>query len=747
MSTRERRERSDKADRDLSVLFLEASAKHKISTEDIALASVGGYGRGELSLGSDLDITIIHRIKNIKLDEFVSDFLYPLWSSGTPVDHSVRTISELIEIGRSDVRVVLGALDLRHLAGNPEITNEANEKILKLWQTNTKKYFPEIRESIFERTERSGELAFLLEPDLKEARGGLRDINILRAISKLGTFTVPLEKISEAELLLLNVRDALHMASSKPRDQLMLTEQDKVAEDMQFKDADTLMLEVAKSARTVDYVSETVWHAIEHTKKRFSFKKAIKLSTGILSENNEIRFEDKFSIEGHPEIAFRMAAIAAQQGLPIAPDAVVQISANFLPIKSPWSRQAREDLISLIGAGIPMIRVIEALDQENLISKWIPEWEHVRFLPQRNVLHRHTVDRHMLETAVEAAKLTRTVRRPDLLLFASLFHDIGKGFPNKDHSEFGAELMGKLAKRIGFSQPDVDVLVFLVREHLTLSTAATRRDLDDPHTIADVVAKVKSHENLHLLHALSIADGKATGKTAWSDWKAKLISDLVFRCSAAMSGEEPVAPPDLSLPAGFNEQIRVAVSQNESNYELEIIVKDQVGLLSAIAGVLSINRFDLRNAKTKTIGEYAIGKWIVAPDVNAELPNAKKLTEQISRAIKGELDLEKKIDERIDYYRKLPGILTPDPIVYASNDLASNATVLEVRMHDRPGILYSVAKSISRYGFDIKAIVVSTLGAEAFDTLYLTTASGEPLKEDRAKLLANQVESALITYR
>ena len=118
-----------------------------------------------------------------------------------------------------------------------------------------------------------------------------------------------------------------------------------------------------------------------------------------------------------------------------------------------------------------------------------------------------------------------------------------------------------------------------------------------------------------------------------------------------------------------------------------------------------------------------------------------------SRAIKGELDLEKKIDERIDYYQKLPGILTPDPIVYASNDLASNATVLEVRMHDRPGILYSVAKSISRYGFDIKAIVVSTLGAEAFDTLYLTTASGEPLKEDRAKLLANQVESALITYR
>jgi [protein-PII] uridylyltransferase len=533
----------------------------------------------------------------------------------------------------------------------------------------------------------------------------------------------------------------------KPREQLMLTEQDRVAENMYFADADVLMLEIAKAARTVDYVSDSVWHAIEHKPRRFKIKRGVKLAAGIISENNEIGFEKDFEFIDKPEVAFRAASLAAQQGLPLAPDAVKKISENFQPLKTPWSRQAREDLISIIGAGRPMIRVIEALDQEDLITKWIPEWEHVRFLPQRNVLHRHTVDRHMLETAVEAAKLTRTVRRPDLLLFASLFHDIGKGFADKDHSEYGAELMAKLAKRIGFSKSDCEILEFLVREHLTISTAATRRDLDDPQTIADVVSKVKDHERLHLLHALSIADGKATGKTAWSEWKAKLIADLVARCSAAMSGEEPVSQPDLQLPDGFNQSIRVNVEENESGFELEIIVKDQVGLLTAIAGVLSINRFDLRNAKTKSIGEYAIGKWIVTPDVNADPPSAAKLADQISKAIKGELDLERKIDERIDFYRNLPGILTPDPIVFASNDLASNATVLEVRMHDRPGILYSVAKSISRYDFDIKAIVVSTLGAEAFDTIYLTTTSGEPLKEDRAKLLANQVESALITYR
>jgi [protein-PII] uridylyltransferase len=286
-----------------------------------------------------------------------------------------------------------------------------------------------------------------------------------------------------------------------------------------------------------------------------------------------------------------------------------------------------------------------------------------------------------------------------------------------------------------------------VREHLTLSTAATRRDLDDQQTITDVIAKVGNHENLHLLHALSIADGKATGRGAWSDWKARLVEELVNRCISVMSGEEPIAPPDLQLPVGFSDLIRITATNNESIYELEIIVKDQVGLLSAIAGVLSINRLDLRNAKTRTIGDYAIGKWIVAPDVNAAPPNLDKLREQIMKALKGELDLQRKIDERVDYYRKLPGILTPDPIVTASNDIATNATVLEVRMHDRPGILYSVAKSISRFGFDINAVVISTLGAEAFDTLYITTTNGEALSDERAKLLANQVEAALITFR
>lgn len=747
MSTRERRDRSNRIDRELSLLFANSLAKNSLLTDSIALAAVGGYGRGELSPGSDIDITIVHDGKIKNLEAFVNDLLYPLWSGGIAVDHSVRTLTELAEVAEADVRVILGLLDLRYLCGNPDLISDAQNISLRLWQKRIKRYLPLIKASISERTERSGELAFLLEPDLKEARGGLRDANILRALAKSNFVSVPFEKVSEAEVRLLNVRDALHLIASKPRDQLLLTEQDKVAAKMGYVDADALALDVSKSARTIDYVMDSIWHKIEHKKSRFRKNKEVSVAKGVAIFDNEVILNVAEISENPSVVGLRAAAIAAQKGLPLSPDSALWLSENFQALPTPWPREVREDLISFIGAGRPMVRVFEALDQENLISLWIPEWEHMRFLPQRNVLHRHTVDRHMLETAIEAANSTRTVRRPDLLLFASLFHDIGKGYIDRDHSEYGAELIRNLALRTGFSSEDIEVLELLVLEHLTLSTAATRRDLDDPQTISFVVDKLKNPENLNLLHALSIADGKATGKTAWSDWKARLVKDLVDRALIAMAGQTPIAQPDLTIPTGYKGELQINLNTRENGYELEILSRDQVGLLAVIAGVISINRLDLRNAKTRTIGEFAIGKWIVSPDVNSEVPTVEKISDQIARGLRGELDIQSRIEDRISAYRKLPGILTPDPVVTALNDIATSATVLEVRMHDRPGILYSVAKSISRLNVDIKAVIISTLGAEAFDTLYVTDLAGNALSEERAKLLATQVETALITYR
>ena len=751
MGTRERRERSDSVDRELITLFHDALSRVGIESMDAALAAVGGYGRGELSPGSDLDILILHTgIGEEQLKEFVNAFLYPLWSTNRKVDYSLRTKSETLSATSEDIKVALGLLDIRSVAGNVELVEEVGQDALEQWRKDFKKNLPKLRSSLDERYERSGELAYLLEPDLKEARGGLRDINVLRALSKIDVIEVALDRVAAAESTLLSVRDALHQSSGRDRDQLLFTEQDKVASVLEYEDADLLMMDVARSARAVDYVSARTWDRIERLSRRTFFKRSrpVGIAKGLVEFDGELAIDDGYDVEGDASLGLRAAAVAAQRGLHLTVDACTELSSKFMPLTIPWPRQSREDLVTLIGAGEQMIETFEALDQEGLIARWIPEWEHVRFLPQRNVLHRHTVDRHMLETAFRAAALTRKVHRPDLLLIASLFHDIGKGFADKDHSDYGEELIRPLAQRMGFDEADVQTLTLMVKHHLLLSAVATRRDLDDPQTIAYVLSLIPDANTLELLHALSIADGEATGKSAWSSWKAGLVQDLVNRCLSAMQGIEPAQQLELTaeqLKIAESGELTVRLSPQDENFLIEIISPDRMGLLSIVAAVLSISRLDVRSARTRTVGDSAVMTWLVALDAYAPPPTEDSLRSLIARGVEREIDLNKKIDERIANFRKYPGIPTPPPVVSAVNDLATDATILEVRMHDKPGVLYNVSRAISKFGVDIRAAIVATLGAEAFDTLYVTDVHGHALSEEKAKILANQVENYLLT--
>jgi len=752
VGTRERRERSDQIDREISSLFLDALRASQMPSESVALGAVGGYGRGELSPGSDIDLLILHdgNQSEAKLSDFVNAILYPLWDQSRSVDHSVRTRFETLENAKNDLRVQLGLLDLRYLCGEELLVEGVARDASENWIKNFSKYHDHMRQSIDERAKVSGELAYLLEPDLKESRGGLRDINTLRSISRSQSVDVAFERVAAAEALLLSVRDSLHEVSKRNRDQLLLTEQDGVAADLGYADADVLMFEVAKAARAVDYVMDLTWHRIDHAEshKWWRRPKPHAVGRGLQAIADEIVIDPDFDISADPTIGLRAAAISAQRGLPLSIEACIALAENFSDLPTPWPRQSREDLVALIGSGNQMIRVFEALDQEGIIGRWIPEWEHVRFLPQRNVLHHHTVDRHMLETAVKAAALTRQVRRPDLLLVGALFHDIGKGYLGKDHSDFGAELITPLAERLGFSSSDTATLALMVKQHLLLPSIATRRDLDDPQTVASVLALIPDLDSLQLLHALSIADGEATGRTAWTEWKARLVQDLVNKCADAMQGVTPAPTLELTeaqLRKHRSRELSVEVRTREEGYEIEIVSPDRVGLLSVVAGVLSISRMDLRSARTRTIDDVAVMTWLVALDVHAPIPESEQIAELLQRALDGEIDISAKIEERVRNYRKFPGIPVPPPVVTATNDMATDATIVEVRMHDRPGVLYDTTKSISRFGVDIRAAIVATLGAEAFDTLYVTDVNGGALSEERAKTLASQIERQMLT--
>ena len=752
MGTRERRARSNEGDLLLSSLFTESGAK----AHEVAIAAVGGFGRGELSPGSDLDIVILHSgsLPEKELSDLVNKILYPLWDKNIKIDHSVRTRSEVREAAETDLKVVLGLLDIRLVCGNPDLVAAVQVDAIDEWRKNSKRRLAELEQSLTERHQRVGELAYLLEPDLKEARGGLRDITAIRAINKSASISIPIEKISFAESILANVREALHIVSGRDKDKLLFQEQDKVAEYLEYADADALMSDVAQAARSVDYLLDSTWYRYAHKDKdgagRF-FKKvrSTTLSRDISVANKEVVIDPNSDFALDPVIGLRAAASAAQLGLPLSMDSLARLAQSLSEgvgqLPTPWPREARESLISLIGAGSAMVQIIEALDQEEIIFHWIPEWKSVRSLPQRNVLHRHTVDRHMVETAVQAAALTRQVHRPDLLLFSALFHDIGKG-TQEDHSERGERLIEPLAQRIGFSQPDVETIKLLVKHHLLLSATATRRDLDDPATITSVADVIPDLQTLELLHALSIADGEATGRAAWTEWKASLVSELVTKVELAITdntvAQQP-EPSDAQRAKAEAGELSVAIDNRGSVYAIEIVVPDSTGLLSTVAGVLNLLRLDVRSARTKSLSGAAVMEWIVIPDPNAPELTNKVLHDELSRALSSKSSLKERIQERIDAYAQLPSIPVPEPVVDTFMDAATDATIIEVRSHDRPALLFGIGDSIMRSNIDIRSAIVTTLGAEAIDTLYVTEIGGGPLTPERAEEVATRLRTAL----
>jgi [protein-PII] uridylyltransferase len=757
VSTRDRRERSNESDRYLSTLFGNAVHTHcqGEAGKEIALAAVGGFGRGELSPGSDLDILVLHsgKVSEKSLELLVKDLIYPLWDKGS-VDYSVRTRSQTRSAAAQDLKVAMGLLDIRYIAGDSDLVASVRIDALEFWKKNSKDNLQKLQKSLIQRYIKSGELAYLLEPDLKEARGGLRDITAVRAIAASKAVPIQLEKVSLAESTLNNVREALHIVSGRGKDRLLFQEQDRVAAFLNYEDADALMREVAVAARTVDHLLNYTWHVFEHQSKEglgqlIRKPKSVTVAKNVSAIRREIVIDPFISLDRDPVVGLRAAATAAQLGLPLSLESCAQISLalnrgeGLLP--NPWPREARELLISLMGAGDSMIDIFETLDQEEIIFHWIPEWRDVRSLPQRNALHRHTVDRHMVETAVAARKLARKVHRPDLLLFAAFFHDIGKG-TREDHSLRGLRLIEPIAKRIGFDSDDVQVIKDLVEHHLLLSATATRRDLDDPATIQSVLSVIKDANTLELLHALSVADGEATGSAGWSDWKAVLVADLVSRVKKTMSGVAPPRQPEVSqehLLLADKGDLHVAIARHSSGLSIEVIAPDKPGLLSIVAGVLNISRFDVKSAKTKTVGNSAAMYWVVSPEPYAPVIDENILHALISRALIDSTFIEDKLSERSRAYASIPSIPVPDAEVEVFSDAATDATVIEVRSHDRLGLLFRIGNAITESKVDIRSAIVTTLGAEAIDTLYVSELGGGPLTTERITTVVSQLKQAL----
>ncbi|MFI8960581.1 [protein-PII] uridylyltransferase [Streptomyces sp. NPDC053493] len=761
-----------------------------------ALVAVGGYGRGELSPRSDLDLLLLHDgSADASAVAALADRLwYPVWDLGLDLDHSVRTAAEARRTAGDDLKVQLGLLDARPVAGDTGLVAALRTAVLADWRNQAPRRLPELDALCRERAERSGELQYLLEPDLKEARGGLRDAQVLRAVAASWLADAPREGLDEARRVLLDARDALHLATGRATDRLALQEQDAVAAELGLLDADTLLRQVYEAARTVSYASDVTWREVNRVLAARSARPRLRgllggrggrsggakppvartpLAEGVVEMAGEVVLALSARPERDPVLPLRAAAAAAQAGLPLSLHAVRRLAATAAPLPVPWPAEAREELVTLLGAGEPTVPVWEALEAEGLVTRLLPDWERVRCRPQRNPVHTWTVDRHLVETAVRAAALTRRVHRPDLLLVAALLHDIGKGWPG-DHSVAGETIARDVAARIGFDRTDVAVVATVVRHHLLLVETATRRDLDDPATVQSVAAAVGTLGALELLHALTEADALATGPAAWSAWRASLVADLVKRVAGVLAGEEP---PDPEAAAPSAEQERLAIEALRTGepvlalhtepvdsddtgepepepepvgVELLVAVPERPGVLPAVAGVLALHRLTVRAADLRAValppelgdGPVLLLDWRVAAEYGS-LPEAHRLRADLVRALDGSLDVPARLAERDAAYPRRRGVTAPPPRVTVAAAGSLLATVLEVRAQDAPGLLHRIGRALEGADVRVRSAHVSTLGANAVDTLYVTRLDGSLLGSEEAAGLAKTLEDAL----
>jgi [protein-PII] uridylyltransferase len=670
---------------------------------------------------------------------------YPLWDSRLKIGHAVRTVKEAMALAGDDLHTATSLLDVRLVAGDPELARDLAERAAAQWRARSSKWLGALGEAVAGRHKAAGEVAFLLEPDLKEGRGGLRDVHALRWAESAHRILLPGDDaaLGAAHDVLLEARVELQRRTGKPADILLLQEQDGVAAALGDRDADVLMGRVATAARAIAWTSDEAWDRI-HSSLRGPRGRVVgtdrPLGPALVLREGTVELAPGADPGADPSLVLRAAAAAAGAGVRLGRTTLDRLAAAAPSPGDPWPDEARHALVGLLGSGAKAIPVLEALDQKGLLVRTVPEWAPVRHRPQRNAYHRFTVDRHLWEAAAAAAGLADRVSRPDLLVVGAWLHDLGKGYAgtaghDDDHSVAGAAVVEGLTTRMGFPPGDVAALVALVRHHLLLADAATRRDLDDPATASAVAEAVGDPGTLELLHALTEADGAATGQAAWSPWKAGLVGDLVRRVAAALSGAPPVAvefpgPAHLAL-ADRARETGEAVLDTRGRW-LTVAAPDRPGLFCRVAGALAVHGLDVLSARAWS-GEdgVAVEDFRVEPVLGGE-PAWPEVEEGLRKALNGRVSIEARLAERAKAYasraRMASAVPTPTQ-VSVTNDASDTSTVVEVRAPDRIGTLYRITRALADLELDIRHAKVSTLGPEVVDVFYVVGASGAKITD------------------
>lgn len=556
-------------------------AGSEVPAKGVALAAVGSLARRQIGPCSDLDLVIMydpHAISDQNVTKLADKLWYPLWDSGLDLDHSVRTKQQCESVTDHDLPAAMGWLDVLPISGDADLIESTAASIQERWRKAARKRLPELTESAEQRFERFGQLQYLNQPDIKEARGGLRDTVLVSGLAMSWLADRPHGSYDDAVEHLLNVRDCIHLAAHKDTNMLLAPYQATVAKMMGLSDPtipdenqraaesiENMQTMLARYARQIafalDSTASRATHSLTHEKPRFSFFQIMQprgrgrreapkfdiIADGVAKHEGEVVLAPGADPAKDSKLVLKVAVAAAENDLPIAPSTLENL--KKAPIRdSRWYPESRDRFVRLLASGPSLERTWEELDFADMPGRLIPEWLGIRNRPSASAAHRYTIDHHMIEVVMRLGRESPTGERYDdkhytALLMAGILHDIGKRPRITDHAAEGARHVPVIMKRMLFDDDVIEMATLLVREHLTLSDFATGKSPEDDAATSELAARLNNDPLLlDMLFDLTRADGSSLGATAgeaitkkygWSKWRASLVGAMYAAARAA----------------------------------------------------------------------------------------------------------------------------------------------------------------------------------------------------------------------
>ncbi len=556
------------------------------ASEHLTVVATGGYGRGELAPGSDVDLLFIRPNKPTKWDEHVIEFiLYMLWDLGLKVGHATRSLPECVRLAKQDITIRTALLEARYIWGDLGMYESLRKMFWSEIATGSGQDFVEAK--LAERDDRhrhQGESRYLVEPNIKEGKGGLRDLQTLFWIGKYlyhvydtaelvqhGVFTQEeYETFQKAEAFLWDVRVRLHYLMGRAEERLSFDAQPGVAAAMGYTSdnprqaVENFMRAYFLVAKDVGGLTRIFCKALEvqNRKKRRSIARIMPGFLRLRGSSDDF-FVDTGRLNAHPD-AFkkdpvnflRLFHTADAKHISIHPDALRTItrSLDLIDDKLKADPEANRLFLEILCSKDNPMKSLTRMNESGVLGRFVPEFGRVVGLMQFNMYHHYTVDEHLIRAVGNIASIERgelksehplshdiikRIPTREVLYCATLLHDIAKGLPG-DHSDVGAAIARNLCPRWGLSEEDTASVAWLVSNHLIMSDTAQRRDIADPKTVRDFVTVVQSPEMLRLLLVLTVADIRAVGPGVWNGWKGQLLRELYFEAESQISGGDTV---------------------------------------------------------------------------------------------------------------------------------------------------------------------------------------------------------------